>query len=117
LTRETATNKTSLKELSEAFSKYGGTPRNLLNKSPDQVENEIRIAINNCTNFGSLFTISTDLQEKTSYALITINPEVDNAGVLEREVYQGQIASPYILNLLLNSKDHEFANGMNGLSN
>ena len=110
-TREIATNKSSLKELFEAFSKYGGTARNLLNKSPEQVEDEISIAINRCTNFRSLFPISTDLQEKTSHALITIDPKVDEAGVLQPRVYQGRISSPYILNLLLNSKDHEFANG------
>ena len=108
-TRKTATNKNSLKELFEAFNKYGGTARNLLNKSPEQLEKDIRIAVNNCS---SLFPIPTDFQEKTSHALITINPKVDDAGVLEREVYQGQIASPYILNLLLNSKVHKFANGM-----
>lgn len=90
-----------MKELFEAFRRYGGTARNLLNKSPEQVENEIRIAINNCTNFSSLLPISTDFREKTSHALITIDPKVDDAGVLDREVYQGQIASPYILILLL----------------
>jgi hypothetical protein len=100
-----------LKELFEAFTKYGGTARNLLNKSSEQVEEEISVAIDKCTNFRSLFLISTDLQEKTSHILITIDPKVDNASVLRRWVYQGQIASPYIFNLLLDSKDCQFANG------
>ncbi|KIK01931.1 hypothetical protein K443DRAFT_59464, partial [Laccaria amethystina LaAM-08-1] len=73
-TLETATNKSSLKELFEAFTKYGGTARNLLNKSSEQVEEEISVAIDKCTNFRSLFLISTDLQEKTSHILITIDP-------------------------------------------
>lgn len=99
----TATNKNSLKELLEAISKYGGTARNILNKSPEQAENEIRTDINNSTDFRSLFPTSHDFPEKTSRALITINPKVDDAGVLNRGGYQGKIASPYILNLLLNS--------------
>lgn len=54
----TATNKNSLKELLEAISKYGGTARNILNKSPEQAENEIRTDINNSTDFPTIFVHS-----------------------------------------------------------
>lgn len=110
--RKTATNNRSLKELFEAFRKYGGTARNLLTRSPKRVESEIGFAISNCTNFSSLFPASRDFREETSHALITIDPKVDDAGLLDRAEYDGQIATPYILNLLVISKNREFANGM-----
>ncbi|EDR14225.1 uncharacterized protein LACBIDRAFT_322087 [Laccaria bicolor S238N-H82] len=52
------------------------------------------------------------ITEETSHALITIDPKVDDAGLLDRAEYDGQIATPYILNLLVISKNREFANGM-----
>ncbi|KIK08519.1 hypothetical protein K443DRAFT_672535 [Laccaria amethystina LaAM-08-1] len=112
LTRETATNKYSLKGLFEAFCKYGGTARNLFDKDPARVEDGITTAIKNCTDFSTLFLFSSDFHDQPSHALITINPNIDEAGVLQRWAYRGRVTSPYILKLLLVMKDHRFANGM-----
>lgn len=112
MTRETATNQSSLEDLSESFVKYGGTARNLLSKSRGRVEEEITTAINNCTDLKTLFPTSSGFQDQTSHALIAIDPRADDAGVLQREKYQGRIASRYIRDLLLNSRNRQLADGM-----
>jgi len=99
-----------VKGLFEAFCKYGGTARNLFDKPPERVEEEIRTAIKNCTNLSTLFLISSDLQEKTSHALITIDVRIDDAGVLHRIGYRSQVSSPYILDLLVALKGRRFLN-------
>ena len=112
LTRQTATNNYTLKKLFEAFCKFGGTARNLFDKDPAMVEGEIHTAIKNCTNFSTLFLFSGDFHDKTSHALITINPNVDEAGVLQRWAYRGRVTSPYILDLFVLLKDHQFVKCM-----
>ena len=63
----------------EAFINYRGTARNLWTSLHS------RIAIDNCTNFHSLFPVLTDSQVKTSRALITTNLKVDDAGYINAE--------------------------------
>lgn len=123
LTRETATNKTSLKDLYLLFAKYEGTARNLLNKSREELELEVEVALNNCTNINhhkSLFLTSPNFLDRTTLPLIAINPPSDDNGVnyvLQHWRYQCAPASHHIEELVFNSMYRVGRNGVLSLLN
>jgi len=112
LTRELATNNLTLDDLIQSFNKYGGTARNLLNKSQRKIDQEIANAIRNCTDLMSLFPSSTGFKDDTSHALILIDPIADHTGVLQRDDFQGRIASRHVCDLVLASQNQQLVNSM-----
>ena len=123
LTRETATNKTSLKDLYLLFAKYQGAARNLLNKSREELELEVEVTLNNCANINhhkSLFLTSPNFLDRTTLPLIAINPPSDDNGVnyvLQRWRYQRAPASHHIEELVFNSMYRVGRNGVLSLLN